>query len=1039
MKRRLFRGTPCAPAALPAVRPFGTFESLEPRFCMASMPNIIVINTDDQRFDTLQYMPVVQSQLVPAATTFTNSFVPTPICSPSRASLLTGLYAQNHGVLHVLEPWGGFQNFNDTSTLATWLDDAGYNTAMVGKYINGYDQTAYANRDLNNTYVPPGWDEWRGMVGASFNSPKISINGATQSFPGAYSTDVLNDMAVEFINENDAQGEEPFFLYYAPHNPHEPSLVAPRHQGAFDGVAPHRPPSFNEADISDKPNWVKNQLGVMTPTEIAALDEFREDQLESMLSVDEGVGRMLDALRANGQLQNTIIIYTSDNGQHWGEHRFDEKGPAWEESIRVPLLIYDGREPTAQTVDKMALNIDLAPTILQMAGLTTTQAVDGRSLVPLLSNQPVEWRDDFLIERYIGDGGLYYGIRTERYTYTEYVYTNSFELYDNQLDPYQLTSQHNNPAYASIRTELAARLDALRSSDRTGPATSSVNATVSAGGVVTLTARSNDATTGGDQVRNAEYFIDTVGNNGLGKAMRVADGVYNSIAEDMIAEISGLTAGLHTIYVHSRDLSGNWGPMVSVQVNTSVTAAPLLVSTNTLNFGDVTVGQTVTRQITLTNGAAAGGPSIRINPAQVGMTPLSAPFGSSALSNPPFDLLPGRSVTLDVRYTPTAVRADAATVRIPHSGSNSPLTISLSGTGVAAQSTVVHRVNAGGPQVAASPTWSADNAASPSAFHNLTTGGNSATTATAVTIDMSHPSLPAGTPMTIFQSERFDKPAAANLLWDFPVQAGQYEVRLYFAETYAATSVVGARQFDVLIEGTQVLNDYDVFADVGANKGVMKSFIVTSDANLDIDFLRVKENPSIRAIEIVRVATAAVAARGASTAGDFDANGIVDGADFLRWQRNYASIAASGGDPGEALSEWMQAFGASSQAAMEISVEQEVLHAPMTLLVQSIEDEEPTPAVWNDAAWAGLAALVGEDSRTDAMQTDELACRKQLAWLQASLTTGLRELPVDASAGDESTSTRGAADSYGEPDSTDWRDSWADRFVDLLDLAFTDF
>src|SRR5690606_31699639 len=173
-------------------------ETLEPRLVMASSrPNIVLINTDDQRFDSLEYMPVVASQLMPSSTVFTNSFVPTPICSPSRASLLTGLYAYHHGVLHVEEPWGGFENFNDAQTLATWLDAVGYNTTMTGKYINGYDLGSYPNADPNNTYVPPGWDEWRAMLGASFNSPNISVNGQLQSFPGKYSTDVLSDMAEE--------------------------------------------------------------------------------------------------------------------------------------------------------------------------------------------------------------------------------------------------------------------------------------------------------------------------------------------------------------------------------------------------------------------------------------------------------------------------------------------------------------------------------------------------------------------------------------------------------------------------------------------------------------------------------------------------------------------------------------------------------------------------------------------------------------------------------------------------------------------------
>ena len=242
----------------------------------------------------------------------------------------------------------------------------------------------------------------------------------TQSFPGQYSTDVLSDLAVQFINSNSSADSEPFFLYFVPHNPHEPSLVAPRHQGVYDDIAPFRPPSFNEADISDKPAWVADQLPLLDANDIAAGDQFRQDQLESMLSVDDGLGRMMDALRNTNQLNNTIIIFTSDNGQAWGEHRLYDKGPAWEESIRVPLVVYDGRGPVSQVVDKMALNIDLAPTIMQYAGLPLPQPVNGESLVPLIDNQSVPWRDEFLVDKYVGDGGKYYSIRTDRYSYTEY-------------------------------------------------------------------------------------------------------------------------------------------------------------------------------------------------------------------------------------------------------------------------------------------------------------------------------------------------------------------------------------------------------------------------------------------------------------------------------------------------------------------------------------------------------------------------------------------------------------------------------------------
>src|SRR6476620_6541408 len=165
--------------------------------------------------------------------------------------------------------------------------------------------------------------------------------------------------------------------------------------------------------------------------------------------------------------------------------------------------------------------------------------------------------------------------------------------------------------------------------------------------------------------------------------------------------------------------------------------------------------------------------------------------------------------------------------------------------------TVFYRIDAGGPQLAGTPVWSADTAAAPSSFSNASTTGNSAIFTTTAAIDMSDASIPAGTPMALFQTERFDKPAGTNLIWDFPVTPGQYLVRLYFSENYSADFAAGARVFDVSIEGQTVLDHYDAFADVGSLKGVVKSFIVSSDSDLNITFLRQVQNPSVKGIEIL--------------------------------------------------------------------------------------------------------------------------------------------------------------------------------------------
>jgi hypothetical protein len=278
--------------------------------------------------------------------------------------------------------------------------------------------------------------------------------------------------------------------------------------------------------------------------------------------------------------------------------------------------------------------------------------------------------------------------------------------------------------------------------------------------------------------------------------------------------------------------------------------APLNASATAFDFGDVAIGETETRQLTLTNGAAAGGSNITIDPTSASLAPAGSPFTFSFAQSSPIVLAPGQSTAVTVSYAPTAAASSAADLAIAHNGANSPLSVQLTGRGIEAP-TVAFRVNAGGPAVVGTPDWSADTAVAPSSYSNATTGGNSATTTVSSTIDMTHPSLPVGTPMSIFQTERFDKPTGANLEWNFHVTAGQYEVRLYFAETYAAAFAAGARVFDVALEGAVALDDYDVFADVGSLKGVMKSFIVSSDSNLDVDFLRGAQNPAVKAIEIL--------------------------------------------------------------------------------------------------------------------------------------------------------------------------------------------
>jgi arylsulfatase A-like enzyme len=419
-------------------------------------PNIVVVLTDDQRWDTLATMPTVHRELVQKGVTFANSFVVNPLCCPSRASFLTGRYSHSTGVYDNLPPYGAAA-FDDRSTLATWLAGAGYRTAWVGKYLNGHAATT----------VPPGWHRWAALRSAYFNY-SLWVDGAPIPFSdddASYSTDVLTREAVSFIESSGG----PFFLVYAPFAPHGPATPAPRHADAFADLFPWRAASHNEADVFDKPRWLQNRP-LLTEADEQAADAFRRSQLASLLAVDEGVGEILDALRKAGRLANTIVVYTSDNGLMWGEHRmWNRKVVAFEESIRVPLVVrHDALVPQPRTETRLVTNIDLAPTLAEVAGARAPR-VDGASLVPLLRAVPSPtpaWRRSFLIEHVRGVAGAavalptYCAVRGERWKYVRYK-TREEELYDLAADPYELENRARDAAYLPQLFALRSRLKEL--------------------------------------------------------------------------------------------------------------------------------------------------------------------------------------------------------------------------------------------------------------------------------------------------------------------------------------------------------------------------------------------------------------------------------------------------------------------------------------------------------------------------------------------------------------------------------------------------
>src|SRR5262249_5247511 len=457
-------------------------------------PNIILVLTDDldRNLGTLEQLPKLRDMLAGQGMAFPNSFVSESLCCPSRASIQRGQYVHNHQVLGNNAPDGGFEKFHalkeEESTIGTWVKAAGYRTGFMGKYLNGYPNTAAP------TYVPPGWDDWHSPAAGNPYSEynyTLNENGTLVSYgqqPQDYLTDVLARKALDFIRKA-ATDQRPFFLFVATYAPHQPATPAPRHGQAFPGAKAPRPPSYNEADVSAKPAWVQSWALLTQPQE-ARMDALYRRRLQSMLAVQDLVEHLLDTLRTTGQLEHTYIMFASDNGFHMGAHRLHAgKLTAYEEDIRVPLFVRGPDVPAGRTREELVGNVDLAPTVAELAGASMPNFVDGRSLVPLLWDgaRPERWRGAFLIEQeethfrrgpaprqvleppdqfeqtmaQRGQGvPAYAALRTATHTYVVYA-NGERELYDLHADPYELDNM-STKAERGLVNRLDAWLNALR-------------------------------------------------------------------------------------------------------------------------------------------------------------------------------------------------------------------------------------------------------------------------------------------------------------------------------------------------------------------------------------------------------------------------------------------------------------------------------------------------------------------------------------------------------------------------------------------------
>ncbi len=454
-------------------------------------PNVILILTDDLDARLLEEhladYPNIR-KLAAEGTSFENAFVTDPVCCPSRATILRGQYAHNHRIVGNWWPRGGSKKFRllnlGLSTVATWLQGESYRTVLIGKYMNGY----YGTR------VPVGWNDWYAIAG-DYLSNDLSENGRVVGYDPErhHLDDVLAEKAVSYVRDTSANGS-PFFMWLGTKAPHAPATPAARHEDVFSRARLPRAPSFNEQDVSDKPAWIRDNPPLKL-SRIVHMEDLYRDRLRSMLAVDEMIGQLVEALKESGELDDTYIFFTSDNGWHAGEHRLNTgKWTAYEEDIRVPLIVRGPGVPEGRKLDHMVLNNDLAPTFAELTGAEVPSFVDGRSLKPLLTDNPPppeDWRHAFLVEAAAelirslspplsgdqvpgdrrrtprkdwGRPGLK-AIRTMEHLYVEYG-TGERELYYLKKDSYQLDNAYED-ADPELLRHLQGRLAALRGCSET--------------------------------------------------------------------------------------------------------------------------------------------------------------------------------------------------------------------------------------------------------------------------------------------------------------------------------------------------------------------------------------------------------------------------------------------------------------------------------------------------------------------------------------------------------------------------------------------
>ena len=422
----------------------------------AEQPNLVFVLTDDMRDDDLVHMPITRRLLAAQGMEFTDAISPHPLCCPARAQLATGQYAQNNGVQHNRGVHGGFQALDPTRETSSWFRDAGYRTAFVGKFLNGYGP---------GDYRPAGWSRWDALSRGVYDYVDFSMtgDGTPQRYTDDYVTHVIEDHTNQAVRDF-AEAGDPFVVYawhLAPHyriaaeggrslppaDPRDRELFADERPASFDD------PAFNEEDVADQPAYLRN-LPPVSQADIVAENRAR---LQALQSVDRAVGSLIETLAAEGVLDETYIVFSSDNGYSMGEHRFVGKDVLTDEALQIPLLVRGPGIAPGGVSDVPATLVDLPATFAGLTGVLPGWLVDGTSLVPVLRGETQVFRDTTLIQtgRTLGDGWSHRGVRTERYLFG----TDGLDgfLYDRREDPDELVNLYDDPRYAAVQAALEQR------------------------------------------------------------------------------------------------------------------------------------------------------------------------------------------------------------------------------------------------------------------------------------------------------------------------------------------------------------------------------------------------------------------------------------------------------------------------------------------------------------------------------------------------------------------------------------------------------